>query len=61
MKTEEVKSRKLHLIVNVCSNSPEETIALAQHAEKLKAHGIAMMSPSYFKPKTAEQMATLLV
>ena len=61
MTTTPVKNGKLHVIAHVGTNNLSETIELAQHAQEMKVQAIAVMSPSYFKPKTVQDLANILI
>jgi N-acetylneuraminate lyase len=51
-----IQDLDLRLMVHVGHNSLEEAKALATHAARIKADGIAAMSPSYFKPETVADL-----
>jgi N-acetylneuraminate lyase len=51
---EVLRGTPLRLIVHVGANSLAESRQLAAHAQSAGAAAIAMLSPSYFKPRTAE-------
>ena len=63
MNTSEVKSGELHAIVHIGCNSMVEIKELCDHALKYEEllGGIAVMSPSYFKPKKEEEVAKFLI
>lgn len=46
------RGSELRVIVHVGHASVAEAAALAAHAQKVKAHGVAALAPNYFKPKT---------
>jgi N-acetylneuraminate lyase len=47
---------KLKIVVHVAHNSLEESHQLARHAEKIGAHAIASLGPTFFKPSSIEQL-----
>src|SRR5688572_30665953 len=47
-----VAGTPLQWVVHVGGNCIEDAKCLAAHAEKLGAHAIAALAPSYFKPQT---------
>ncbi|CAN9500523.1 unnamed protein product [Ophioblennius macclurei] len=48
------------VIIHVGCMSFKDTQELARHAAQIGADGIAVMSPSFFKPKSAEALRTFL-
>lgn len=52
--------KRFRVIVHVGSNSIIESKSLAQHAEEIGADGIAMMSPTFFKPANVNELVTYL-
>ncbi len=44
------------VIVHVGHNSIETSMQLAQHAEKIGAHAVGTMAPSFFKPDSVESL-----
>lgn len=52
--TRVLKGTPVRLIVHVGSNCLAESRELAAHAESLGAAAVAMLAPSYFKPRTSE-------
>jgi len=61
METKEVKEGKLQVIAHVGCHTLEETVDLARHAGLLGVKGVAIMAPSYFKPKKFEDLANLII
>jgi N-acetylneuraminate lyase len=57
----EAAGSKLKLIVHVAHNSVEESQQLARHAEKIGAHAIASLGPTFFKPSSVEQLIDFCV
>jgi len=61
MQTNEVKQGQLKVLPHVGSHSIKDTIELAQHASKFNnIQGVAVVAPSYFKPKTEDDMLDFL-
>uniref|UniRef100_A0A7S3LQX1 N-acetylneuraminate lyase n=1 Tax=Aplanochytrium stocchinoi TaxID=215587 RepID=A0A7S3LQX1_9STRA len=62
IKTEPVVSGKLKIIVHVGCDSIVDILNLSKHASKYSStiQGVAVMSPSYFKPQSATDVAELL-
>ena len=50
--TPEAKKGLLHVIAHVGCESLPDSVRLALHAEKQGVKAIAVMSPTFFKPKT---------
>lgn len=61
MGTKEVKEGKLQVIAHVGCHALEETVELAKHAGTLGVKGVAIMAPSFFKPKKIEELVSLIV
>lgn len=51
-----LKGSPLKLVVHVGSNCLADARALAKHAESVKAAAISALSPSYFKPRTMDDL-----
>jgi len=56
----QVAGRNLVVLVHVGTNCMKDSQALAAHASRIKAHGIGALSPSFFKPKLAEDLVRFL-
>ncbi|CAL8253826.1 unnamed protein product [Merluccius merluccius] len=54
------KGKMDYVIVHVGCLSLKDSMELAQHAGKVGADGIAVVSPSFFKPKTADALRLYL-
>ncbi|KAK0150379.1 N-acetylneuraminate lyase [Merluccius polli] len=54
------KGKMDYVIVHVGCLSLKDSMELAQHAVKVGADGIAVVSPSFFKPKTADALRLYL-
>ncbi len=52
----EVADERLHLIVHVGHNSVAEARQLAAHARQIGADAIAAVAPSFFRPRTVEDL-----
>lgn len=50
--TDVARGSDMSVIVHVGHTSVEEAAALATHAQKAKADGVAALAPNYFKPRT---------
>ena len=50
--SEVMDRNKLKLVVHVGHNCQSDAIALAEHAQRMKADAICTMAPCYFKPAT---------
>ncbi|XP_028300859.1 N-acetylneuraminate lyase isoform X2 [Gouania willdenowi] len=57
---EKAKGKMDHVIVHVGSMSIKDSQDLAVHAANIGADGIAVITPSFFKPKTAEPLRLFL-
>jgi N-acetylneuraminate lyase len=51
-------STPLRVIVHIGTASLEQSKELAAHAEKVGAHGIALMPPFFFKPRNVEELVS---
>lgn len=54
------KNKMEHVIVHVGCTSLKDSQELAKHAAQIQADGIAVISPSFFKPKTADALRMYL-
>ncbi|XP_061593648.1 N-acetylneuraminate lyase [Cololabis saira] len=54
------KGKLDQVIVHVGCMSIKDSQDLAQHAEKVEADGIAVIAPSFFKPRSADALRTYL-
>ena len=57
----EAAGTRLKVIVHVAHNSLEESQHSARHAEKIGAHAIASLGPTFFKPATVEQLVDFCI
>ena len=48
--------KKLKVIVHVAHNSLDESRQLTAHAERIGAHAIASIGPTFFRPNSVEQL-----
>jgi N-acetylneuraminate lyase len=56
-----VKSTRQRVIVHVGANALPDAKALAAHSQKARADAIALLAPSYFKPRSVEDLVTWCV
>ena len=57
----EVAGSRLKIIVHVAHNSLEESQQLARHAQKIGAHAIASLGPTFFKPSSVDQLVDFCI
>ncbi|XP_034036097.1 N-acetylneuraminate lyase isoform X2 [Thalassophryne amazonica] len=57
---EKAKEKNVHVIVHVGCMSLKDSQELAEHAACIKADGVAVIAPSFLKPKTADALRKFL-
>ncbi|KAM9848508.1 N-acetylneuraminate lyase isoform 1-T2 [Aulostomus maculatus] len=57
---QKAKGKMDHVILHIGCSSLNDSLELARHAQRLQPDGIAAISPSFFKPATAEALRMFL-
>ncbi|XP_034036636.1 N-acetylneuraminate lyase-like [Thalassophryne amazonica] len=57
---EKAKEKNVHVIVHVGCTSLKDSQELAEHAACIKADGVAVITPSFYKLKTADALRKFL-